>query len=395
LGISTADTGIELPTWEELFGSLDFCQCEHCNSVYGPAAYFVDLLHFLDTHGDVYDSEGRKTNRKVLDALLEKRKDLGNIRLNCANTETPMPYIDLINEILECAVVKKPDFSYQTTRTAQELKVSPENMKIEAYNTIKETVYPFDLPFDLWNVQADAYLEKIGIQRPEIMCTLQSEKGKGPSDVEIAAVHLGLTPLDLKIITGADVHDIYDFWGLKDKKFTSLKEGYNLSQLLRQTGLSYEEFSRLLDARFVNPDGKIQIIFCEEADCSLDKASVKRRVNENFETLPDEFFIRFLRFLRLNRKLGWKVGELDRALAVFSATDPDKLKDGVIIKLSVLKQLSAEFNLPVDECLSWWSDRIDTFGDEDDPSLYERVFLDRAQNIETFGLNEHKNELKL
>ena len=36
------------PTMESLFGSLDFCECEHCRSVLSPAAYLVDLLQFLD-----------------------------------------------------------------------------------------------------------------------------------------------------------------------------------------------------------------------------------------------------------------------------------------------------------------------------------------------------------
>ena len=37
--------------WETLFGSIDFCKCEHCRSVYGPAAYFVDVLQLLRRDG--------------------------------------------------------------------------------------------------------------------------------------------------------------------------------------------------------------------------------------------------------------------------------------------------------------------------------------------------------
>ncbi|MGC4024432.1 MAG: hypothetical protein QM744_04330 [Mesorhizobium sp.] len=37
----------EVADWKSLFGSLDACDCDHCNSVYGPAAYLVDLLQFL------------------------------------------------------------------------------------------------------------------------------------------------------------------------------------------------------------------------------------------------------------------------------------------------------------------------------------------------------------
>ena len=35
------------PELRALFGSLDSCACQHCNSVYSPAAYLVDLLLFL------------------------------------------------------------------------------------------------------------------------------------------------------------------------------------------------------------------------------------------------------------------------------------------------------------------------------------------------------------
>ena len=34
--------------WVNLFGSIDLCDCDHCKSLYSPAAYFVDVLRFLD-----------------------------------------------------------------------------------------------------------------------------------------------------------------------------------------------------------------------------------------------------------------------------------------------------------------------------------------------------------
>ena len=40
----------------------------------------------------------------VLDVLLTRRPDLGDVELSCANTNTTLPYIDLVNEILEDAV---------------------------------------------------------------------------------------------------------------------------------------------------------------------------------------------------------------------------------------------------------------------------------------------------
>ena len=40
----------DIPDLEKLFGNLDYCECQHCQSLYSPSAYFVDLLRFLKTH---------------------------------------------------------------------------------------------------------------------------------------------------------------------------------------------------------------------------------------------------------------------------------------------------------------------------------------------------------
>jgi hypothetical protein len=91
-----------LPNLQMLFGSLDYCECSHCRSVYSPAAYFVDVMHYLDERGT--QGAGINAGKNVKQVLLERRPDLGEIELSCENTNTPLPYIDLVNEILEDAV---------------------------------------------------------------------------------------------------------------------------------------------------------------------------------------------------------------------------------------------------------------------------------------------------
>src|SRR5262249_26091590 len=44
---ATPPTGI-IPDWTSLFGSLDYCTCEWCASVWGPSAYLTDVLHFME-----------------------------------------------------------------------------------------------------------------------------------------------------------------------------------------------------------------------------------------------------------------------------------------------------------------------------------------------------------
>jgi hypothetical protein len=87
------------PTLRTLFGDMDLCECSHCRSVLGPAAYLADLLHFLETSSA--NDEGTAT---ALDGLAARRPDLRHLELSCDNTNTEIPYTDLVLETLENAV---------------------------------------------------------------------------------------------------------------------------------------------------------------------------------------------------------------------------------------------------------------------------------------------------
>jgi hypothetical protein len=82
---------------QQLLGSQDSCACEHCGSVLSPAAYFVDLLKFID------ETKGLGTR------LMSHRPDLLDLELSCNNTNTEVPAIDLALEILENAVALPMD----------------------------------------------------------------------------------------------------------------------------------------------------------------------------------------------------------------------------------------------------------------------------------------------
>ena len=85
--------------YSTLFGRSDLCECEHCRSFLGPAAYLVDTLQFLREAAPGLDPE------RLWRALSARRPDLQRIALSCANANTALPYVDLVNEILEEAVV--------------------------------------------------------------------------------------------------------------------------------------------------------------------------------------------------------------------------------------------------------------------------------------------------
>ena len=115
---ASKETLEKYPSLRALFGDLNSCECRHCQSVVGPAAYLTDLMHFLqrstvNTAGNLSPANNKKdlnlyleyaTDGTVLGALLQRRPDLADLELSCENTNTKIRYIDLVLEILENAV---------------------------------------------------------------------------------------------------------------------------------------------------------------------------------------------------------------------------------------------------------------------------------------------------
>jgi Tc toxin complex TcA C-terminal TcB-binding domain/Neuraminidase-like domain/Salmonella virulence plasmid 28.1kDa A protein len=98
--IKNSGLTVEIPNLQTLFGNNDYCACDDCNSVYGAAAYLTDMLHYLDMRGSSLNCSPGK-NASVKDILLRRRPDIGDIDLNCDNTNTEIPYIDIACEIME------------------------------------------------------------------------------------------------------------------------------------------------------------------------------------------------------------------------------------------------------------------------------------------------------
>ncbi|WP_433971887.1 neuraminidase-like domain-containing protein [Tunturiibacter lichenicola] len=101
-GATLADTAsIDVPPdWRSIFGSIDICECTECNSLYGPSAYLVDILNWLKKGTTL-------SGLTPLDVLLGRRPDIAQVELTCDNADTELSYIDLVNEILEQALVSR------------------------------------------------------------------------------------------------------------------------------------------------------------------------------------------------------------------------------------------------------------------------------------------------
>jgi len=190
-----AENNIPL-NWETLFGNVDLCECGECTSVYSPAAYFVELLQYLrnnDLDPNATGVQAIKPDPKdisdtVLEKLFRRRPDLGCLELTCANTNTILPYVDLVNEVMESFIVHLAGYTKsklnpkQATidawnvedETTGELLAQPQHINDNAYLELKKAVYPFTLPYDRPVDMIRIFLRYLDTSRYELMKTFRA-----------------------------------------------------------------------------------------------------------------------------------------------------------------------------------------------------------------------------
>jgi hypothetical protein len=205
-----------------LFGSLDYCECDECLSVYSPASYFVELLQFL-RNNDLGPNPAQpgslpSTNPNIhpgiantpLEKLFRRRPDLGCLELTCENTFTVLPYIDLVNEVMESFVVHLGDYDKdkndpkQATleafnvegETSSELLAIPQHVNYEAYCILRSAVYPFTLPYHQPIDATRIFLNYLGTSRWELLDIFRTAKEDCPNTIlgdadqkELQALH--------------------------------------------------------------------------------------------------------------------------------------------------------------------------------------------------------------
>jgi peptidoglycan hydrolase-like protein with peptidoglycan-binding domain len=359
-----------IPDLEALFGAFDFCDCSTCQSLYGPAAYLADVLRFIDSH---LSQQPPKTVREV---LFDRRPDIGNIKLNCQNTETPLPYVDLVCEILEAAVPApnaQPDLTFQTTRSAEELRAFPENVRQEVYDLLRTADFPLDRVFDLWQQEARVWLNHLGVPRWQLMEWLQARpQGAAPSptDTSIAGEYFGLSSHETTLVTTADATAARQqaLWG-----FDCTQAEIGVEDFLAHSKLAYEDLLQLMQVQWVNAAGV-------PGDLAIDRPAASCALSDQKVTnLTLDRFDRIHRFLRLWRASGWTMWEVDRLVRA------DRIGNGTLdaAALATLwraRQVHQKLGISVDDLLAFYGAlNTETRTQPDDPtqtiaSYYDALF---------------------
>ncbi|MBP1743823.1 MAG: hypothetical protein H6Q58_801 [Firmicutes bacterium] len=466
----------DFPNLKTLFKLSDQCACDHGRSVLSPAAYLVELLQFLDNRS-VTDltAPWPITAHIAKDVLFERRPDLGEIDLGVENAETPMPYIDLVCELLEEKLLEEADvkgageFIYvgalsdgvnpnegrvsiellskckaaniqitenaliynteisipppailpsvtkylrdakavckltedgsgrwivkhlrQTHLTEQELSAAPEYVNTEAYKILADEYnsckFAFRLPFDLNHTEANAYFSRFNISRSELMRDFQSNGYL--TDENIAAEELGLTDKerDLIVTSRPDLIDQQLYWNapphwdIPEVQGNVLDYMKRVDHFLDKTGITYKELVLLLSLKFIDPDKKLFIKHnCD--DPSADKPTISCDIaKKEIVNLDAPALDRIHRFLRLQKKTGWKFEVLD-AIISQAKLGGGSLDDACLIKAGDMAKLSEETGIKLDELIGFYGQIPCEEIDDDAPNpLYHQIFLNKAKN---------------
>ena len=156
--------------------------------------------------------------------LIERRPDLPHIPLTCENTHTALPYIDIVNEILEYYVANgklEEQAAHDTgDATTAELLAEPQNVIREAYDKLREARYPLNLPFDLWLETVRQFCNYFETPLARVLEVFRpSDDLFAPAQPFDRATHLhrvaGLSPAEVAIFTDPDPlatwHELYGF----------------------------------------------------------------------------------------------------------------------------------------------------------------------------------------
>ncbi|MDP2521270.1 neuraminidase-like domain-containing protein [Neptunomonas phycophila] len=257
--------------YSRLFGSPDICECEQCQSIYGPAAYYVDILRFLSVSGS------KLPNTSALDILLKRRPDLVHLPLNCENTHTLIPYVDLANEVMEAnAVLSREELNdYQGfdtgSATAEELRAKPQHVRESAYRLLSDeeeghrAIYPSTLPYHQPLDALRAYYEQLGLSRRAVLSAVNANASE-TAQYAITAESIGLSEAEYQILTARsfnnvrDTSTVYGFYGAGTA--SQLKQlSTDIPELLRRMDLQYTDLIALVKTHFLNPHRPLLGVF--------------------------------------------------------------------------------------------------------------------------------------
>ncbi|KAF4437660.1 putative PA14 domain protein [Fusarium austroafricanum] len=424
---SLQDNRANAINYGNIFNEIDAAQCDDCCSILSPSAYFVDLLHRLET---VKVNCTLKPPPKIIkiktmyDQIVARRPDLIGLKLSCANTNTPIKYIDLINEVLESFIaltidrkseaVKIKTYDEVTSGSCAGSKMAsavPQNVNMDAYKSIAKKMvapmhtFPYNHAIDtvrcLLVSKGQSRAELLETMRPYMpsrqgsLYTLNAPVGSTCARA-IAAEYLNLHAANsmLKLTQSkyqelAGLRTTADYWGFEtDNEMLDISSGKGLSniaqQLLSRSGLSLVELIAILKTNFMG--GRLIITpkdgMNKHSDQLKDMILRSSALVDAKGALNVDLCHDLQAFIRLQRLTGIPTEILDATMSCLArngAPQSGGIAGSMIEGLASVKKLAKLVKRDIDVILPLWGD-ISTNSDN---SLYHQLFLKQLLSIST------------
>lgn len=327
-----------LPSYEDLFGNQNFCNCQDCRSVLSPAAYFVDLMRLQATY--------LKIDKETAYSLQSRRGDLWTLELSCGHTNTVVPKLEIVNKVLLS----------NSGLLESDMQGKNEDQDYEPLNKI---FYPFNLPFNLPLAKIRQYLTTVKTSLADIWQNINSDNISAFTSQTIQLDTLGLSPEKWNIcsteVKESDEVTLASFYGLND-----IKTGPDLVDKLQhvpiflaQTGLDRNQLDIILSGDS-SSDKLKKKCFVNATTGDEQKAAMRISIvinqgteEEIIENLTFARLDHLNRFIRLAQALNWSFIDADWAIRTASSSSENlvvTLNEKSLPILSFIKKMQGYKN---------------------------------------------------
>jgi hypothetical protein len=326
----------DIPSYQEMFGGLNYEVCTSCQSVLGPAAYFLDVMDIIDEYITVPNS-----TIPAGYTLRDRRPDLFGTPLDCASTNDPVPLLRIASSVVEQQIEKATG-------------------SVTAYRDLAVASFPNNLPFNLPLSELREYLIAAG---GTLSACYGAFLGQPPATPLVTADQLadevlGLSQDEVALLTTPDATPAglaarYGFRAEAD--LTQLE---HVSVFTKRTGLAFTQLVELLtqqlsktersspvaDALFINATGESLPPLAIVTETVGPDAPYQKLIN-----VSNARYDRLDRFIRLHRRFEGDFAQLDWAMKAAKAAE---ITSGFLANLASVTELRAAFAKGWDELAS-------------------------------------------
>ena len=356
----------KLPGFADMFGDQTICNCCDCQSIFGPAAYFVDLMYYIEKN--ILDGSFPTTPFPPLH-LKSRRPDLWDLELSCDNTDTIVATLDIVNEILESYIVAEKGLAGAPALYA----------KLAEAPTYPQTGYfgdpSFSQPFAFAADRLEELLGHFALRRYDVSRIVTSSASAR------ARARLRLLPAAFDLVVTNRERDLQFLTVLfsyapainpNDPNY--ILSAISIGALMSRTGLDRESMEAVALTDFVDRDGPAN----KPVQAVVGRASAASIQNdaEVIANLTPRRLDRIHRFIRLWRRLPWTVKELDYVLSRLETLSPLSATNGFdnhLLAIVAVLDLQDQTGCSVEEAMALWDD-ISGVAIRGDQSLFDALF---------------------